>query len=79
MDRQTGNPRVNTGIALFAAVGVAAVSAQSPYPTYDRGQAGKDLPHIIRDQGVDVGAVRGQAKRLLLCQPRAIKDACCGS
>jgi hypothetical protein len=60
-------------------MGVPAVGAKSPYPTDDRGQAGKDLPHIIRYQGVDIGAVRGQIKRLLLCQPRAIKDACCGS
>lgn len=65
MDRQTGNPRVNTGKALLAAVGVAAVGAQSPYPSDDRGQAGKDLPHVIRYQGVDVGTVWGQTKRLL--------------
>jgi hypothetical protein len=52
------------------------VGAKSPYPTDDRGQAGKDLSHIIRNQGVDVGAVRRQTKGLLLCQPRTIKDAC---
>lgn len=76
MDRQTGNPRVNMGIAFLATVRVAAVGAKSPYPTDDRGQAGKDLSHIIRNQGVDVGAVRRQTKGLLLCQPRTIKDAC---
>ena len=32
MDRQTGNPRVNTSKALLATVGIAAVGAQSPYP-----------------------------------------------
>ena len=37
---------------------------RAPTPD-DRGQAGKDLPHIIGYQGVDVGAVGGQIKRIL--------------
>ena len=65
MDRQAGNPRVNTGKALFATVGVSAVGAQSPYPSNNRGQTGKDFPHIICYQGVDVSAVGRQTKRLL--------------
>lgn len=48
MNRQSGNPRVNTGIALLAAVGVAAVGAQSPYRQWqDRGQTGKSVGGII--------------------------------
>jgi hypothetical protein len=41
MNRQSGNSRVNTGIALFASVGIAAMGAESPYPSVNRGQAGK--------------------------------------
>ena len=73
MDRQAGNPRVNTGIALLAAVGVAAVGAQSPYPADDRGQAGKDLPHITCNRGAMPGRSGQPDDRLAL--PKIVRPS----
>ena len=65
MDRQPSNSCVNAGISPFATVRVAPVGAQRSNPPNNRVQARQNLPHIIGNQWVNVGAVGRQAKRLL--------------